>query len=381
MKKRNMILTASAVLFITVLSVGTLLKHDVDFSENENRYLEQRPDFTVKAVLEGKFESDYEEYLSDQILGREGWVRLKGMTEAALGINDMNGVYLCRGGRVVERITQNDFNEQRFASNLREAESFIRSCIDRNISANVMLVPTAAYIYESELPQNALVFDENKAYEKAHESLGDSLLDIRNTLMAKKKGGNIFFKTDHHWTGYGAFAAYEEFARICGIDCVSDYDEMEPQILSDEFKGTLYSKVLLNTLETDIIETPAFALKADYGVEIDGEKYDSLYFSDFLKKKDKYAVYFGGNYDRVDIKINDEDTEGEKEKLLIIKDSFANSFVPYLLNDFSEITMIDTRFFRDDIQELAGEYDRVLLLYSINNFASEKIVLSGSLMR
>ena len=314
-----MILTVAAVLFVAVLSVGTLLKHDVNFSENENRYLEQRPDFTVKTVLDGKFESKYEEYLSDQILGRESWVRLKGMTEAAIGINDMNGVYLCNGGRVVEKITEKDFKKQRFIGNLREAEAFIKSCEERNISANVMLVPTAAYVYESELPQNALVFDENKAYEKARKMLGDSLIDIRNTLMAKKKGGNIFFKTDHHWTGYGAFAAYGEFARVCGLDYTSDYKEMEPQVLSDDFKGTLYSKVLLNTLETDIIETPAFALKADYGVEIDGEKYDSLYFNDFLKKKDKYAVYFGGNYDRVNIKINDEEEERKGEKLLIIK--------------------------------------------------------------
>ena len=70
-----------------------------------------------------------------------------------------------------------------------------------------------------------------------------------------------------------------------------------------------------------------------------------------------------------------------KEKLLIIKDSFANSMVPFLLDDFSEITMVDTRFYRGDISRLAEDYDRVLLVYSVNNFAKEKMVLTGSLLK
>ena len=69
----------------------------------------------------------------------------------------------------------------------------------------------------------------------------------------------------------------------------------------------------------------------------------------------------------------------ESEKLLIVKDSFANSMVPFLLNDFPEITMVDTRFYRGDIPRIAEEYDRVLFVYSVNNLSEEKIVLTGSL--
>ena len=55
--------------------------------------------------------------------------------------------------------------------------------------------------------------------------------------------------------------------------------------------------------------------------------------------------------------------------------------VPFLLDGFSEITLVDTRFYRGDISQLAEDYDRVLLVYSVNNFAKEKIVLTGSLLK
>ena len=154
------------------------------------------------------------------------------------------------------------------------------------------------------------------------------------------------------------------------------------EVLSRNFKGTLYSKVLLKTLETDIIETSAAARAADLRVEIEGKEYGSLYFDEYLSQKDKYAVYFGGNYAQVDIETGPWAQVGQEgEKLLIVKDSFANSMIPFLLDDFSKITMVDTRFYRGDISRLAEEYDRVLLVYSVNNFTKEKIVLTGSLLK
>jgi hypothetical protein len=130
-------------------------------------------------------------------------------------------------------------------------------------------------------------------------------------------------------------------------------------------------------------------------VKINGENYDSIYFMDKLEQKDKYEVFFGGNYDRVDI-ISDDylknkssdgsdtsadklpGTYGGKEKLLIVKDSYANSFVPFILDAFDVITMIDTRYFRDSVKDLILDegYDEVLVLYSINNFAAEKLNLT-----
>ena len=154
------------------------------------------------------------------------------------------------------------------------------------------------------------------------------------------------------------------------------YEDEKPVVLSDSFYGTLYSKVLLDTLRPDTVETPAAALAGECRVTFTGKTYDSLYFKEYLEKKDKYAVYFGGNYDKVDIETCRDTKCGVKDKILIIKDSFANSFVPYLMDDYDKITMVDTRYYRGNIEELAADYDSVLLLYGIDNFAGEKLNFS-----
>ena len=121
MKKRSWILIITSVLFLAFLCVGTLVTPEVGFSENENRYLQAAPKLTVDHVLNGRFETQAEDYLNDQIIGRSLWVRTMAMTEAALGVGDINGVYLAADGRVVKRVTEADFDWERYQKNLREA--------------------------------------------------------------------------------------------------------------------------------------------------------------------------------------------------------------------------------------------------------------------
>lgn len=374
MKKNNLILISVSAVLLLALSIGTILTPDVDFSPNENRYLQKAPKLTAENILSGQFSEDAESYLSDQIIGRESWVRLKGMTEASLGVRDMNGIYLCRDGRAVERITEEDFDWNQYVRNLNQLAQ-VRD--DAGIPMDVLIVPSAASIYADTLPDHALRFDEEKAFEKAEAILGDSLVDLRQTLKEGALEDGVFFKSDHHWTNYGAFLGYKAWLSHLGVDTSPlTYDMTEPELLSDDFHGTLYSKVLLNTLGTDTILAPAYSRRAECTVEIEGERYDSIYFDQKLDEKDKYAVYFGGNYDRVDITCMEGDGA-----VLMIKDSFANSFVPYLMGDYEHITMVDPRYFREDVTSLASGCDRILVIYSIKDLAEQKMNLAASLMQ
>lgn len=419
---RSLILIITSSLFLAVLCVGTIVTPEVSFSENENRYLQEKPKLSADAVLSGRFETQAENYLNDQIIGRNFWVKTMAAVESAVGIHDINGVYLSKDKtRAVKRITESEFDWERYDKNLRQVRNLKESCEKAGIAVRAMLVPTAAYIYEDALPKNAMTFDENKAFDDAEDMLGDSLIDLRGLLgAAEAQGGaslgdvssitaaaldmksaglgadqGVFFRTDHHWSGYGAYLGYVGFLKAHGsTDAAKEKDEASSSLrteipsyedlgmtmLSDEFYGTLYSKVLLDSLQADAVETPAAALDADCKVTIEGKTYDSVYFKEFLDKKDKYAVYFGGNYDKVDVEMKDTEA-GKKGSILIIKDSFANSFVPFLMNDYSKISMIDTRYYRGDVEKLAGEYDEVLVLYGIDNFASEKISLTNALLR
>ncbi len=62
-----------------------------------------------------------------------------------------------------------------------------------------------------------------------------------------------------------------------------------------------------------------------------------------------------------------------KEKILIIKDSFANSFVPYLLGDYAEITMLDLRYFKGNVEDVIQESGctQILFLYETSNFLTD----------
>ena len=134
--------------------------------------------------------------------------------------------------------------------------------------------------------------------------------------------------------------------------------------MRDSFYGTLYSKVaglpgvradeleLPQTLPENLViesdSAPADALSAD------GEKamptLAGIYDLTKLEMKDKYAVYFGGNYGKITIK--NPEAEG-KGSLLIIKDSYANSMVPYLLDHYEQITMIDLRYYNESVLSLS----------------------------
>lgn len=384
MKKRSWIVILTSAAFLLFLCIGTLLTPEVGFSENENRYLQKKPDLTITNILSGRFEEQSEKYLNDQIIGRDLWVRSMAATEAALGVGDINGVYLCRDGRVVKRVTKSDFDRDRYHKNLKQTARLAERCEKNGSRFYAMLVPTAAYVYQNDLPDHAMRFDEDQAFADAEAALGSRLIDLRAALAGavqdgsaarESADGGVFFRTDHHWSGYGAYLGYIGFLQARAGQAAPTYAELAPTVLADDFYGTLYSKVLLPTLTKDSVETPGGALAAQCTVSLNSKTYGSLYFNEYLNKKDKYAVFFGGNYDRVDIQTCRESKCGVKDKILIIKDSFANSFVPYILNDYDEITMIDTRYYRGSVEELAQDYEEVLVLYGIDNFAGEKLKL------
>lgn len=401
MKKNDILLIFCSASVLLLLSVGTLLGPKTAFSENENRYLQKQPEFSVSAIAEGHFEKQTEAYLSDHIAGREAWITASSRILSLSGVSDINGTYLCTDGRLVQRITESQFDRDRYRNNLRQIADFHSTCAEKGIPVTLMAVPTAASVYQDRLPAHAVRFDESSAFAEAKNILPDSFLDIR-TALSTYETRDTFFRTDHHWSGYGAFLAAQNFKKSCKIHTSSE--NFEPDILTKKFLGTLHSKVLLDSTGTDTIETTKQSSLPAYTVTFNGKTYDSLYVPKHLKRKDKYAVYFGGNYAQTDIRLRhktDSNTDStflsaakrqtdssrnhskgsQKENLLILKDSFANSFIPYILGDFEEITMLDTRYYQGNIAALAEKYDRVLLLYSITSLAEQKLHLTKTLLQ
>ena len=101
---------------------------------------------------------------------------------------------------------------------------------------------------------------------------------------------------------------------------------------------------------------------------------DSVYDRSKLKEKDKYAFFFGGNYGEVHVQNRAADEENKGRNVLVIKDSFANSFAPFLTQNYENIYMIDLRYYNGDMKAYLQEHDitDVLVLYNISNFISDR---------
>ena len=158
-------------------------------------------------------------------------------------------------------------------------------------------------------------------------------------------------------------------------------DALEKNVVSDRFRGSLYSKILDADSAYDSIWTYGPVAGEAFGnfgckITIDGkDTRDSCFDASKLSEKDKYAYFFGGNYGEVHIEnTGRKDAEEPQKNLLVIKDSFANSFVPFLTQDFDNIYMIDLRYYNDNMQEYLKGHNitDVLVLYNISNFVSDR---------
>lgn len=334
------------------------------FSENENRCLTtfQTP------TLQGFFDTSLQENLTrgadDQFIGRDLWMKTATALQRTIGFTDIGGVYFGKDNYYFERLLDSRLSESRYVNNLRCLEQF---AADYPADTYFLPVPPKAGILKTLLPAHAVTFDDNKLYAQAKTVLKQAaLLDIRPDLSAAAKDRPLYFKTDHHWTMEGAYTAYNAFctaqARIS-----TPLEQFSPKCVSKDFFGTLYSKAPAFQAEPDVLVIPQKL--PDASVYIDAQKAEGIYDPKKLKTKDKYGIYFGGNFGRIDIHMQ----ESRKKKLLVIKDSFANSAIPFFMADYQDIILLDFRYYNAPISVLMQEEqpDETLVLYELSNFAQD----------
>ena len=94
---------------------------------------------------------------------------------------------------------------------------------------------------------------------------------------------------------------------------------------------------------------------------------DSLYSTDRLSTKDQYAYYVDGNHAYVDIKTN----MNTNKKAVIVKDSYAHILMPFLATEYSEIQMVDLRYYRGNVSDLLDDQTDLYFIYSLDNFCTD----------
>lgn len=361
-------------LFFVVIFALDLATPDRARSELENKTLTQRPTLSLEnfsAQTLNSFFTSYTQYVKDQVVGRDTWISLQSLVETTLFQKTQSGGILLGDEKMMFPRTFSLLSSETrtLPRNIAALESLAARYPGK---VNVMLAPSAAAIYPENLPAGAPVLDEESylaQVQQAVEAAGGRFVDLQ-PVLSDHKDEYIYYRTDHHWTTLGAYYAYNELCDQLGL---TPFDRSAHTAVEVEnFYGTHYSKArtwnaqpdtityyeLPNTLTIYTVTGPQMPETGTQSGLYDLEKFDTY---------DKYAAFLWGNNGLSRI-------EGDGEgRILVLKDSYANSFVPYLTANYAQIDVVDFRNYNYGLDALIEQngYDQILVLYSFDSFKAD----------
>lgn len=364
----------TTLLFFLFLFAGAallLLAPGQDYSELERRYLAEKPKLSRETVASGDYMEELEQYLTDRFPGRGALLAADSMYLQLLGKRDIGGAYIGKDGYLMTKLTDDMLSEDAVTEKLEAVKAFTEMLTAEDIGGTVMLVPSSSLQLRDYLPAGAAVYRQDAYLTQAAELLGGNFLDLRDVLTEPE----YYYRTDHHWTTDGAYEAYEAYMERLSLkpERKRRYQEQE---VTEEFRGTLYAKVLSPFCQKDTIV--AYHKEEALTVTADGNGLPGLYFDGKLSENDAYAYFLGGNYGVLSVSGGcDSEAEGAKRRLLIIKDSQANCFLPFLTGSFGEIHMLDLRYYQGSVKEylLLNRITDVLVLYGMDGFVEDDNVV------
>lgn len=361
-------ISVSLFLVVLIIKLFQLFTPDKEFSQMENRNLQTKPQVNLVRILTGRYSSSMETYVSDQFPLRQGWIQLKELSDRFLGKTESNNIFLSEDGYLIENFIAAD--SENYSNLIKGLKQFAEK--EPNLKQYMLIAPTAVNLYRERLPAFAPAGDQDSFLDQLKgdaEEAGIIFVDVRDVFRTASDI-QLYYKTDHHWTTDGAYLAYQQFEETAGLE-KSDV-RYERMLVTDSFSGTMSASSGFRMWEKEDIyvynpEKSSVQYVINYVSE--ARKSASFYQTDQLEQKDKYAVFMGGNHPLVKIST----TAGTGRVLLMIKDSYANCFVPFLAEHYDKILMVDPRYYYDDPGTLitSENVTDVLYLYNANGLAKD----------
>lgn len=357
------------VLFMTLLvgtSVLLLALPKKEMSETENRVLAKPPVLSLETLADGSFMKNFETYLSDHFPFRDKVIKAKTTVDRAFGKKEENGVYIGKNGFLFEK--QTDYDSEKVNKNLKAMNAFAKK--HKNISSTALIAPNSSYVLSDLLPAGISFEDQSKQLEKIEKALEKiNFVNCCKTFSTQKDKEQLYYRTDHHWTTRAAKLAFNQLVKVWKAD-VKDIKYSFTTVTND-FQGTLSSSSAVTSSKDKIEICTPDKEHNSYIVfyESSAEKTASLFKGDRLRQKNKYEVFAGGNFDKLVITTAAKNSRS----ILIFKDSYVNCMLPMLTPLFSEIVVIDPRYYSDSLEKLMQEYSftDILFLYNLNTFLAD----------
>lgn len=374
-QKTDRILVAGFVVTLFLVAIAFFLLPVQRFSELENRYLQSVPQLTWDNLLSRTFAEEAESFVTDHFPLREKWVWVKSAMEQLRLQQENNGIYKGKNDYLFEKFeAPDDTKVQQYAA-------AIKRFADKNpeVKTSFLLAPTSIGLYEKRLPWLAPVYSQAQVNQTIAEDVQDSVTFINGfDVLGPHAEEVIYYRTDHHWTTYGAYLAYVAYAQNMGWQPLSQND-FNIQTVSDSFLGSYHTRSQFIGIAPDTIQMyqPKHEVATQMYIQDTNETLTSMYDPSYLEKKDKYSYFLGGVHALMKITSQLDPQEVKQDKLLVIKDSYAHSVIPFLTLHVPEIHVIDIRYYNGSISDYMAEneIEDVLLLFNTATFVENASIL------
>ncbi len=351
-------------LFLGGMGFWFLLCPKQEFSELEKRYLEEPPEWSWEQLASGAFGEAAERYLADHIPGRNFFVGLNAYYERWTLRRADQDIYVTADGRLVEAPAQ--WSEAIVQKNMKAVNRFAQ---ETQTDMALMLIPSGGWAAEDTVTGPAKPYRDPELIRKVY-NLAEEALDTVDLIEEFEGREDWFFRTDHHWNSRGAYQGYRIYRQFRGRDYAPE--ERFDVKNCGPFRGSTYSRSALWLTEAEelsllVSDSPITAINLE-----SGQLHQGPYYWERLEQRDKYTVNLDGNHSLV--RVNNPQGRG---KLLVIRDSFANSMGVFLAESYETVVLVDLRFYKEAVSELIMEegFDEVLICYSLSNFLTDPNLL------
>lgn len=359
-KLKNIVVTIVFLFIIITSFFINILKTDTKISISERRKLEQFPEFTTKKLFNGTFFNKFDKYTMDQFFEREKFRKIKVNTELKiLNKKDYNNLYEHNGYIIEQTYPLNEKSVLNIAEKINQIKT---KYLVENNNIYYTIIPDKNYFVSSDKLKIDYMQVENIMNEKLEYA---KYINIFNTLELED-----YYKTDSHWKQENLIKVAEKIGTEMNIELNHQYEEKTIA----EFNGVYSGRYAVNTEKDKIKILTNSMLENCVVYNYEKNEQTSIYNMDKINSSDKYDIYLSGAVPIMTIENYENDTGKE---LIVFRDSYASSLIPLLVEAYSKITLVDTRYISPQIlnKYINFENQDILFLYSIvliNNSTSLK---------
>ncbi|MDO5733403.1 MAG: DHHW family protein [Eubacteriales bacterium] len=347
------------------------------YSQQEKRPLAQFPKFSQQSLLDGKFMTDFNLYANDSFIFREFYLSLEHSYRRLLGQRDNGKVYFGKDGYRFQQLPL--YDQTQFFNNARNLEKLDSRLEEIAPKTQVFFMPIAnkQELNSDKLPRYAPHL-EQKAYLKFLQSLCKKLQFVDPSARIRQEKEATFYRNDHHWTSLAAFDAANSLLEAMGFR-QTFINQFQRYTVKSDFLGSLYARSggffptkdrieIWKNLSYEKDPNSAVTVKDRNGQAIRR----GLYVPEALVGDTPYDVFIGGENGFIDIESDYAKDRETAPSLLVIKDSFADSMIPFLTHQFAHIYVVDLRYDERSLEQFLETYpdiQYVCICYNLDTFS------------